>query len=158
MALYSSSFVLKWRKMIASFTSASVAKSRVVVPLNPFFPNNSIAVAMICCRRSRFISKYLLTLSYESVQEKYLQRLIRNWRVIDQLNQESVGVMKIKGSCPVPVGLGFLNQAEAMASNLFGPPIDIFRTPDNEPDMMNRLDPARFDSWWKLMEGEVVLP
>src|SRR5438094_5889489 len=60
MALYSSSLVLKWRKMIDSFTSASVAKSRVLVPLNPFFPNNSIAVAMICCRRSFFIvSTYL---------------------------------------------------------------------------------------------------
>src|SRR5438876_10422348 len=53
---------LEVAKMIASFTSASVAKSRVVVPLNPFFPNNSIAVAMICCRRSCFISKFLLTL------------------------------------------------------------------------------------------------
>ena len=78
--------------------------------------------------------------------------------MIDQLNQESVWVMKIKRSCAIPVRLGFLGEAETMASDLFCPAIDIFRTPDNEPDMMNRLDPARFDSWWKLMEGEVVLP
>jgi len=65
--------------------------------------------------------------------------------------------MKIKGSCAVPVRLGFLGEAEAMSPDLFGPAIDIFRTPDNEPDMMNPLDLARFCSWWELMEGEVVL-
>src|SRR2546429_2576457 len=70
MALYSSSLVLKWRKMIASFTSAWVAKSRVVVPRNPFFANNSIAAAMICCRRSCFISKYLLTVYAGPLQVK----------------------------------------------------------------------------------------
>src|SRR2546430_16988804 len=56
--------------MIASFTSAWVAKSRVVVPRNPFFANNSIAAAMICCRRSCFISKYLLTVYAGPLQVK----------------------------------------------------------------------------------------
>src|SRR5215469_6420314 len=57
--------------MMASFTSASVARSRVVVPRNPFLANSSIAACKISCRRSCFISKYSLT----SVVSTYLRHL-----------------------------------------------------------------------------------
>src|SRR5215471_8051846 len=57
--------------MMASFTSAWLARSRVVVPRNPFLANNSIAACKISCRRSCFISKYSLT----SVVSTYLRHL-----------------------------------------------------------------------------------
>src|SRR5215467_9784086 len=57
--------------MMASFTSAWLARSRVVVPRNPFLANSSIAACKISCRRSCFISKYSLT----SVVSTYLRHL-----------------------------------------------------------------------------------
>ncbi len=52
MALYSSSFVAKWRKMIASETPAACAISLVVVPRKPRSEKRRIATRTICRRRS----------------------------------------------------------------------------------------------------------
>ena len=74
------------------------------------------------------------------------------------MNQESVRVMKIEGPCSVPMGLRLLGQGHTVASKLFGPPIDIFGTPDNEADVVDHLNLPRFGARGKSMEGKIVLP
>src|SRR5262245_31801618 len=120
--------------MMASLTSACVARSRVVVPRNPFFANKSIAAARISCLRSCFISKYLLTVTMSSRQEKFrppegvlLAGRIGDWRVVDQLDQQAIGIVEIERSGPVSMRLGLGGQLDAVGANSSSPVIDVPR-------------------------------
>src|SRR5215475_12839844 len=155
---------------MASFTLASLARSRIVVPRNPFLANSSIAACKISCRRSCFISKYSLT----SVVSTYLRHLkdlckekqalesatcllslipnfhrwtsFRNRRVVNQLNQDPIRIVKVERPRAIAVCFGFGGQSDAGLPDAIGPLIDVFRMAYHKPNMMEGLYAARFAS------------
>jgi hypothetical protein len=60
--------------------------------------------------------------------------------MVEDLDQHSVRIFKIKGASPVPVSLDRLRQMNPANLHPTGNEINIFRSLDNESYMMDPLD------------------
>ncbi len=54
--------------------------------------------------------------------------------------------------------LRLLDQGHTVVPKLLSPPIDIFRTPDNESDVVDHLNFPRLGTGRKGMKGKIILP
>jgi hypothetical protein len=79
-------------------------------------------------------------------------------RMVDQLNEEAIGIVKIERSGTVPVGFRLGCESDVQGAHPVGPDIDVFRALDDETDMVNGLNGRDFGVYWKLVEGEIILP
>ncbi len=63
--------------------------------------------------------------------------------MVENLNEISVGIPNVKGSGAVPVSSGFLIQYDAFGFEALGPLIDMLRTQNEKPEVI-QTQPAIF--------------
>jgi hypothetical protein len=76
--------------------------------------------------------------------------------VIKKLNEDSVGVSEVKGSCSVPVCLDRLFKRNTVSHDTRGHEVDVFGPADDESDVMNALNRAALRSLRKLVDREII--
>ena len=60
--------------------------------------------------------------------------------MVDQLDQQSVRIGKVEGPGSIAVCFRFGGQRDAVGADSLSPVIDVFGPPDNETDVVYRLD------------------
>jgi hypothetical protein len=85
-----------------------------------------------------------------------LDFVVGDWRVVNELDQESVRITEIERTGAISMGFGFLIEGNPIVSNAIGPHIDILSESNNETDVMDQLDSARFSSVGEFVKGQVI--
>src|SRR5437016_4658940 len=81
----------------------------------------------------------------------------RDRGMIDELNQQSVRIVKIKGPRAVSMGLRLLRQGNAVFPDSVSPGVYIVRMANHKTNVMHHLHGTCFTSGRQLMERQVVL-
>ena len=77
---------------------------------------------------------------------------------MNDLDQNPSRLMKIKGTGPVPMGLGRLRDDTAAVFDPRGPSVDSIWAGNRESDVIEQPGPLpRLVAFWKTVDGEVVL-
>jgi hypothetical protein len=76
--------------------------------------------------------------------------------MVEELDQKSVGVLKVKGPGAIAVGLDGMDQFDAMALDSSRHRIDIFGARNDESDVMNSLHGAGVLAFRKLVDCKII--
>lgn len=76
--------------------------------------------------------------------------------MIQQLNQDSVGIPKVKGASSIAMCLYRLSQRNAVRLNVLRDLIDVFRPGDEKTEMAESLNATYVGTFRELMYREVV--
>jgi len=78
--------------------------------------------------------------------------------VIQELNQDSVRIPKIKGPRSIAMGLRRLLERDAVGLDALRDLIDILRSGYHEAEMVQILEEATFGTFWQLVNRKIVTP
>jgi len=81
--------------------------------------------------------------------------LVRKRGVIEELDEDTVWVLEVKGAGSVSVGFYGVNQRDTQRGDSRRNDIHVLRTTDDKPDVMNTLN-TRLGAVRKLMNGKIV--
>jgi hypothetical protein len=86
-----------------------------------------------------------------------LLTLIGDWRVVDELDQQPIWIVKIEGSSTISMRFRLGRERNSMRSNTLGPLVDVLRAANDETDVMDSLHGTRLDALRQLMESQVIV-
>jgi hypothetical protein len=76
--------------------------------------------------------------------------------VIKKLNEDSIGVSKVKGPSSVPVCLDRMFKRDTVSDDTRCNEVNVFGSTDDESDVMNTLNRAGLCAFRKLVDREII--
>jgi hypothetical protein len=76
--------------------------------------------------------------------------------MVQQLNQQSIGITEVKRACTIAMRPGRLGKWNVQFLNAAGPLVDILDMPHDEADMVNLLYHSGLNAIGQLVNGEIV--
>ena len=76
--------------------------------------------------------------------------------MVDELDQQTIGIAKVKRPGTVAMSFGFLDQDNSKVAEAVGPDVDIIGRADNETDVIDRLNWADLVGFHQPVDCQVV--
>ena len=77
--------------------------------------------------------------------------------MVNQLNEQAVGIVKVERARPVSMRLGVRGKRDTVTSQTSRPHIDVLRPADNETDVVHGLNGVWQSAFGQLVDREIIL-